>query len=98
MAGIQEKVRRLRGDLKDAFHLVAISFGCAFFLSLSFDAQIKKSQKEKQFLQSCRGSTLDKQQTIKVRKPSGTKDTKASYNLPWAHLLSDCHARASSSP
>lgn len=26
---------------------------------------IKKSQKEKQFLQSCRGSTLDKQQTIK---------------------------------
>lgn len=32
MAGIQEKVRRLRGDLKDAFHLVAISFGCAFFV------------------------------------------------------------------
>ena len=39
------------------------------FLSLRIDAQIKKSQKEKQFLQSCRGSTLDKQQTIKAGKP-----------------------------
>ena len=32
MAGIQEEVRGLRGDLKDAFQFVAISFGCVFFV------------------------------------------------------------------
>ena len=46
-----------------ASHLSSIMI----FHYCSMTAEIKKSQKEKQFLQSCRGSTLDKQQTIKAR-------------------------------
>lgn len=42
-----------------------------FFNSLeTWVGQVKKSQKEKQFLQSCRLSTLDKQVTIKASTSS----------------------------
>ena len=32
--------------------------------------QVRKSQREKQFMQSCRISALDKQSTVKDRNPS----------------------------